>query len=256
MEPTSAVTNSIVSPEQQQQYRDEGWFVLDRVLSEDQLELLRRYAQTAMNQIDTEMDEAGVDTLELNHRGRRYFAGGLAKTAPELRGFLYSELMAEICRATIGADAYQFHEQYVIKCSDRESAFSWHQDSGYVHEDPEPYLTCWIALDDVTEENGSVYLLPYSQLGVRTYVKHSQDPTTNDKIGYIGSDPGIPIVAPAGSIACFSSFVFHRSGPNLTDQLRRVYLAQYSPEVIMKKDGSGPWCGFDEFLRDGKIVGA
>jgi ectoine hydroxylase-related dioxygenase (phytanoyl-CoA dioxygenase family) len=95
-----------------------------------------------------------------------------------------------------------------------------------VHEDHEPYLTCWIALDDVTEENGAVYLLPYSRVGVRSYVKHIKDERTNDKVCYFGSDPGQPVVVPAGSIAVFSSTVMHRSGPNLTDEYRRVYVAQ------------------------------
>lgn len=245
---------SVVGEAQRQQYRDEGWFVLERVLSDEQLDLLRRYAQTAMNKIDAEMDAAGRDVIGINHRGRRYFASGMAKTEPELRAFLFGDLMAGICQATIGGNAFQFVEQYVIKCSDPDSSFSWHQDSGYVHEDHEPYLTCWIALDDVTEENGCVYLLPYSRAGVRTYVKHFRDPATNDKVGYVGTDPGVPVVVPAGSIACFSSVVFHRSGPNLTDGIRRVYLAQYSPEVIMTKDQTAPWQGFEPFLRDGQRV--
>lgn len=247
-------TTSLVSEAQRQQYREEGWFVLERVLSDDDLELLRTYAQTAMDKTDAEMDSAGVDMMGLNHRGRRYFVTGLGKTEAPLRAFLLGDLMADICRATLGPDAYQFVEQYVIKCADRASSFSWHQDSGYVHEDHVPYLTCWLTLDDVTEENGTVYLLPYSRAGVRTYVKHFDDPATNDKIGYVGDDPGIPLVVPAGSIACFSSVVFHRSGPNLTDRPRRVYLAQYSPEVIRVKDGSEPWRGFEPLLRNGRNV--
>ena len=59
------------------------------------------------------------------------------------------------------------------------------------HEDHEPYLTVWIALDDVTEENGSVYLLPYSRSGIRSYIKHIPDPVTNDQVCYFGSDPGL-----------------------------------------------------------------
>jgi ectoine hydroxylase-related dioxygenase (phytanoyl-CoA dioxygenase family) len=42
---------------------------------------------------------------------------------------------------------------------------------------------------------------------------------------------------PAGSIACFSSTLFHRSGANTTDRMRRVYLAQYSAEPILNEDG-------------------
>ena len=63
------------------------------------------------------------------------------------------------------------------------------------------------------------------------------------------------MVVPAGSIACFSNVVFHRSGPNLTDRLRRAYIVQYAPEAIMTKDGSAPWEDFQPFLRDGAVVG-
>ena len=59
---------------------------------------------------------------------------------------------------------------------------------------------------------------------------------------------------PAGSIVCFSSTVIHRSGANLTDRYRRVYLLQYSAEVIMDKDGQRPWGSFEQFLADGEIV--
>ena len=254
METITGKASSIVTEAHARQYQEEGWFVLERVLPEDQLELLRGLAQKAMDRADAEMDTAAVDRLGLNHRGRRYFVSGMAEQEPSLRSFLFGDLMADICRATLGPDVFQFVEQFVIKAADKNSAFSWHQDSGFVHEDHEPYLTCWIALDDVTEANGSVYLLPYSRAGVRSYVKHFHDEATNDKVGYFGDDPGTPVVVPAGSIACFSSVVFHRSGPNLTQDLRRVYLTQYSSEVIRTKDGTQAWEGFEEFLRDGERV--
>lgn len=178
------------------------------------------------------------------------------KDRPELRTFLFDELMADICRSILGEDAYLFWEQYVIKAGDPDTTFAWHQDSGYVHEDHTPYLTCWIALDDITEHNGSVYLLPFSRSGIRSYVKHIRDDRTNDKVCYFGSDPGIPITGPAGTIAYFSSLMIHRSGANLTNQLRRVYLAQYSSDIIMAKDGTTPHGSFEHFLRGGKIVAA
>jgi ectoine hydroxylase-related dioxygenase (phytanoyl-CoA dioxygenase family) len=162
--------------------------------------------------------------------------------------------MAEICRKTLGDEAYLFWEQYVIKAGDPNTAFAWHQDSGYVHEDHTPYLTCWIALDDVTEENGSVYLLPYSRSGIKSYIKHIRDPKLNDMVCYFGSDPGIPMTASAGSIVVFSSVVIHRSGPNLTDRNRRVYIAQYSEDIIQAKDGSRAHGSFDPFLKAGQVI--
>ena len=96
-----------------------------------------------------------------------------------------------------------------------------------------------------------MYLLPYSRAGVRTYVKHFTDPETNDKVGYVGTDPGLPMVVPAGSIACFSSVVFHRSGPNLTDRLRRAYIVQYSPDCDHDQGWLGAVGDFQPFLLDG-----
>ena len=138
------------------------------------------------------MDEAGVDRIDINARGKRYFSNFIYEDQPELRRFLYGDTMAEVCGAVLGDVAYMFWEQYVIKAGDPDTAFAWHQDSGYVHEDHEPYLTCWIALDDVTEENSTVYLLPYSRSGIRSYIKHVTDPVINDKVCYFGSDPGLP----------------------------------------------------------------
>ncbi|MBA3529124.1 MAG: phytanoyl-CoA dioxygenase family protein [Propionibacteriaceae bacterium] len=243
----------LVTPEMLEQYRNEGYFVLEGAMTPDQLELLRGGAQYSMDRLDARMEVAGVDRLGINARGRRYFSNMVYHERPELRSFIYGSTMAAICRAVLGSEAYLFYEQYVIKAGDPDTTFAWHQDSGYVHEDHQPYLTCWIALDDVTEENGSVYLLPYSRSGIRSYVKHIPV-ETGDKVCYFGSDPGMPVIVPAGSIVCFSSTVIHRSGANMTDRLRRVYLLQYSAEVIMDKSGENPWGSFEQFLSGGQVV--
>lgn len=254
MPPTEAVRRELVTDEMRQQYRDEGYFVLENALDAEQLSLLRGGAQFAMDKIDGWLDSQGTERVGINLKGKRYFSSLIYRDRPELRRFLFSEVMADICRATLGGDAYLFWEQYVIKAGDPETSFAWHQDSGYVHEDHTPYLTCWIALDDVNEENGSVYLLPYSRSGIRSYVKHIPDPRVNDKVCYFGSDPGVPVVVPAGSMAVFSSVVIHSSGPNRTDRLRRVYIAQYSANVITRRDSEEPWGAHERFLRDGEIV--
>jgi ectoine hydroxylase-related dioxygenase (phytanoyl-CoA dioxygenase family) len=245
---------SLITAQMREQYQQEGYFILERVVSDEHLELLRGAAQYSVDKLDAAMDASGVDRIGINARGKRYFSSMIYQDRPELRKFLFSELMAEICRATLGENAYLFWEQYVIKAGDPDTTFAWHQDSGYVHENHEPYLTCWIALDDVNEENGSVYLLPYSRSGIRSYIKHIRDERANDEVCYFGSDPGIPVIVPAGSIAVFSSVVIHRSGANRTDRLRNVYLAQYSGEVIKTADGKEPWGSFEQFLDHGRIV--
>jgi ectoine hydroxylase-related dioxygenase (phytanoyl-CoA dioxygenase family) len=161
--------------------------------------------------------------------------------------------MAEICRATLGPDVYLFNEQYVIKAAEKGMKFAWHQDSGYVGYPHREYLSCWCALDDMSEANGTVYMLSYDRAGGRDTVAHKREAGSNDLVGYHGDDPGVPVICPAGSIAVFSSNCFHRSGTNTTSAMRRVYLAQYSAEPIIRPDGRVH--SFAEpLLKDGHIV--
>jgi ectoine hydroxylase-related dioxygenase (phytanoyl-CoA dioxygenase family) len=242
-----------ITSEHERRFREEGFFVLEGILPPDDLDTLRRECQRFIDERDREMDRLGVDTLDLDHRGSRYFVHAYGNS-PALERFLSSDLMVQIARAALGDTVYLFNEQYVVKAAEQGMQFSWHQDSGFIDYAHRPYLTCWIALDDMTEANGTVYLLPYSRAATREVVEHVHDEESNDRIGYFGDDPGDPVIVPAGSIACFSTTLFHRSGPNTTDRVRRVYVAQYSAEPILSEDGSQPRMLAEPLLVGGKRV--
>jgi ectoine hydroxylase-related dioxygenase (phytanoyl-CoA dioxygenase family) len=242
-----------ITTEHARRFADDGFFVLEGVLPASDLEILRGECRRLVDERDREMDRHGVDKLDLDHRGRRYFVHAYGRS-PRIRRFLLSDLMAQIARTALGDTVYLFNEQYVVKAAERGMKFGWHQDSGFIGYPHSPYLTCWIALDDVSEANGTVYLLPYARAGTRDVVAHVRDEETNDMIGYAGTDPGDPVIVRAGSIACFSSTVFHRSGPNTTDQVRRVYVAQYSAEPVLSEDGSRPRHLAEPLLVDGEPV--
>jgi ectoine hydroxylase-related dioxygenase (phytanoyl-CoA dioxygenase family) len=227
---------ALISEQARRQFRDEGWFLLPGVVPAAHLAMLREVCMRFIAAHDAEMDAAGVTQQGINIRGNRYFIANRHK-GTRLAEFIYSDLMAEVCRATLGDNAYLFWEQFVVKGPEKGSKFSWHQDSAYVGTPHRPYLTCWVTLDDVTEANGTVYLLPYSRAGTREVVPHKKNPVSNDLEGYFGSDPGDAVIASAGSIACFSSTVLHRSGFNTTPHWRRVYLPQYSAEPLLRPDG-------------------
>ena len=248
-------TPSVVTPDHQKAFQNEGFFVLESVVPAAHLQLLRAKVDENIARIDAAMDAAGVTKQGINHKGSRYFVGAYTEHDHEIGEFIFSDLMAEITRATLGDNVYLFHEQYVVKAAEKGGKFSWHQDSGYVgHPNHQPYLTCWVTLDAVNERNGTIYILPYERAGTRTRVEHRRDEESGDMVGYFGDDEGVPIIAPAGSIACFSSTVFHRSGPNTTDKMRRVYLPQYSGEPIMNADGTKLWNIAVPFIGNGERV--
>ena len=248
-----AVSYPRVTLEHARQFREEGFFVLNGIVPAGELESLRGECQRFIDDRDREMDRLGVDKLDLDHRGSRYFVHAYGKSRAVER-FLSSDLMVQIAQAALGDTVYLFNEQYVVKAAEKGMQFSWHQDSGFIDHPHRPYLTCWIALDDTTEANGTVYLLPFSRAETRDVVKHARNEESNDLVGYFGDDPGDPVIVPAGSIACFSTTLFHRSGPNTTDRVRRVYVAQYSAEPILSDDGSQPLRLAEPLLVDGKGV--
>lgn len=243
-----------ITDAQKQKYRDEGFFILENAMPDEELDMLRSLCDRLVREQEEEMDREGVDEILLSRRNKRYFVFLAYKEHPELGDFIFSDLMGEICRATIGGDAMLFWEQFVVKGTSEEgSSFSWHQDSGYCDAPHKPYVNAWVPLDDVNEENGTIYLLPYSIAGTKQRIEHTVDEETGDRVGYFGEHPGIPVVAPAGSIAVFSSTCFHRSGPNKTDQFRRAYASQFSPEPVLEPDGSLKGLA-ENFMVDGERV--
>lgn len=249
-------TGEIISETQKRKYQEDGFFVLEKVIPDESLQLLRTVCDGLIREQDEEMDRLGTNELNLSRRGSRYFVFLAFQKRPELAQFLFSDLMEEICRATVGPNALLFWEQFVVKATRdaKKSVFSWHQDAGYVDGLPVPhYVNAWVPLDDVSEENGTIYLLPYSKAGTRERIEHQVDPETGDRIGYFGEDPGIPVIAPAGSIAVFSSTTFHRSGPNQTDRTRRAYAVQFAEAPVYHADGSVMGLT-EQFLQDGRRV--
>lgn len=245
-----------ITEAQKEQYRTEGYFILESVMSDAQVEGLREECQRYIDRYNAEMEEKGVDVLGINHYKKRYFISNRGSESSIITGFLFSDLMADVCRATLGNEAYLFNEQYVVKAAEVGMKFGWHQDSGYVGHYHRPYLSCWCALDDMSIENGTVFVLPYSRAGMTPddLFTHTVEEGTNDKVGYHGDDPGVPAIVPAGSIVVFSSRTFHRSGTNTTDKMRRSYLAQYSAEPILSQDGSKLWAQAVPFLKNGQVI--
>lgn len=250
----SVKTDFKITEEQKKQYKKDGFFILENAIPDDELAMVRKECMELIEEQNKEMERLGTDTLNLTKKNSRYFVFLAYKDRPQLGEFIFSDMMAEICKATIGNDAYLFWEQFVVKGTDPKGAeFTWHQDSGYVDHIHKTYVNAWIPLDDVNEENGTVYLLPYSLAGTKEKVEHKPLEGSNDRVGYFGSEKGVPANCPAGSIVIFSSTTFHRSGVNNTNKLRRAYAIQFSPEPIYEADGSLKGLA-EPFLKNGERV--
>lgn len=242
-----------ITKEQIDQYHKDGYVILRDVISQEMITKIQDECERFIKEKDDEMDAKGVEIDEINHKGKRYFIAMKNKDSQPMQELLYGKEMEAITRAVLGDNVYLFLEQFVVKAADKGMKFAWHQDSGYLDFDHKPYLSCWMPLDDVSEENGTVYLLSYEDAGVDRRIDHILEEGTNDKIGYHGENPGVPAILNKGDIALFSSVCFHRSGSNNTNKSRRVLLMQYSAEPINVADGT-PLYLAEPFVVNGKLV--
>ncbi len=235
---------SLFTTEHLKSFQEKGFCVLERAIPAEHLQLLREEGDRLVAEEDAKAD------AENRPRTTKHFFSAWERSV-RTREFIFSDVMAEVTRTLLGDDVYLVFEQYVVKSAEKGGSFAWHQDSGYVDYPHKPYLTCWCPLDDVSEENGTVYVLPYERAGTRDKVEHWKSETEWDLIGYDGPDPGDAVICPAGSIVCFTSTVFHRSGANTTSQPRRVFLPQYGSEPLLNDDGQ-PFYLSEAFIMDGK----
>lgn len=108
-----------ITLEQLSDFREKGYFILERAMTEAHLEGLRAECQRYVDKFEREMEAKGVTSQGINHYKTRYFISNRGNESSIITDFLFSELMAEITRATLGENSYLFNEQYVVKAAEK-----------------------------------------------------------------------------------------------------------------------------------------
>lgn len=214
-----------------ERYFEEGYAVFPGLLESKELATLSTVCDRLMEEPPD--DDYGGKSHNIGRGNDRRFLRHRHRDIPELSDFVLGAAMRAFAGNFVGETPYLFNEQFVVKGPKTGAAFAWHQDGGYVGFDHATYLSVWIAIDDTTEANGPVYVLPRNLRDDTSLAPHRWDEAGKEMVAYDGSDPGVAAIVPAGSVVAFSSATLHRSSPNTTDAPRRAYLAQYSGEPII-----------------------
>ena len=168
--------------------------------------------------VDALLSDAECDALAATVEARRW---------PDIPDALVDWIMdprwAPLVVPTLGPEVRFLREQVVTKTPRADVQVPWHQDSGYARV-PTEFVTCFLALDDITIANGCLWVLPGSHLG--GLVDHRPSGYWREVAAAV-DDPGVPIELARGSALVFSSFTLHRSGGNGTDGRRPAWMAQF-----------------------------
>lgn len=92
-----------------------------------------------------------------------FHALGAWRIGPACHDALWNPRFTRPASQLLGGAVRFWHDQLFCKPPRHGGAVAWHQDYSYwKRTGPMAHLTCWIALDDSTEENGCIHYIPQS----------------------------------------------------------------------------------------------
>jgi 2-oxoglutarate-dependent dioxygenase len=151
------------------------------------------------------------------------------------------EATLAVASRLIGGPAHRYLPFTAVKAGGGGGTMHFHQDNNYTRHDPAlGSINLWVALGDMTPENGCLQIVPRShhdQLESRS----SDDGDTHRQVEVDPLDC-LPIRMRAGDAVAFSRWTVHGSGPNVTDEPRVAYALQYHRDDVRWLDTeSGQW---------------
>ena len=92
-----------------------------------------------------------------------FHALGAWRTGPAFHDVLWSPAFLVAASQLLEGAVRFWHDQLFCKPAHHGGVVAWHQDYSYwTRTQPMAHLTCWIALDDSTRDNGCLYYVPRS----------------------------------------------------------------------------------------------
>lgn len=229
---------------QVQFYHENGYVAGPRVLSDEQIERLRRRFD--------DMIEGRVDSYPEALRGQ------IPQGVGNLRGvkmvnvlrhdhvfrnvLLGNQLISNLAHDLLSGPVRFWQDQAIMKAPhDTDTGLAWHQDFVYNDQiEPAEWLTCWIAIDDAHEANGCMKLIPKSH---RWPISYNRDEVDPDDMEWLLRRPDIPdeadltpvsVEVKAGHCHFHHCKTFHGSYGNYTDNPRRSYVPILMPGNTVK----------------------
>lgn len=217
---------SVLTEAQVEQYDHDGFVVLDDAFPADVIAAVRDEIDRREARVEAYLAGLDDERFGIAEAGAITFSINLAHRSELLRRFVCHPLLVGLCGDLLGPDVDLYWDQAVYKKPEKPRRFPWHQDNGYTFVEPQCYVTCWIALTDATADNGCPVVAP----GLHRHGTFRHDYV--DPLGWqIFESPPAAVTAPvrAGGIVVFSSLTPHMTGPNVTPDVRKAYIVQYSP---------------------------
>ncbi len=138
--------------------------------------------------------------------------------------------MADMVADLIGPDVKLHHTKINSKLPGSATEVKWHQDFLFTPHTNSDLITALLMVDDVTEENGPLEVMPGSHTDTLHPIWHDGKFTgaIADDIAADMQARSIKCLGPAGSVCLMHTKLAHGSAPNLSSHPRTLMICVYS----------------------------
>ncbi len=239
-----------LSDQQRAEFEENGFLIFPELLSRDEVEVLRTEIER-LSAIETDhivRERTGaVRTIFRVHE-----EDGPTRSEPFRMLARSARVLGPATQALDEDDLYIYHSKVNTKEAIEGTVWLWHQDYGYWYWDGVPtanLATFTVVLDEATEMNGCVYIVPTSHKLGRLEPYADEETTAykqwtieREQLIEVLSDlpEPVPIAGPPGTAALFHSNVLHASGHNLSPRNRWQIYFVYNPVANRPTDVDDP----------------
>jgi phytanoyl-CoA hydroxylase len=234
--------NCELTPQKVEEYRQNGFVVIENLLTPAELAEWRSAVEEAVGErggikipgtnLKTGHDD-GINKEDADYYGNVFEQLlNLWQTNERVRKLMLSKELGEMaCRLSGASGIRIWHDQALIK-RPWANPTTLHLDVPFWSFSSPDALSIWVALDDATLENGCLYFLP----GTHTKTGYQSIGITKNMNAVFQVYPQLASIAAiatpiqAGSASFHNGLCIHGAGPNMTPRPRRAMTCAYMPE--------------------------
>lgn len=228
--------------EQRAFFDTQGYLLVEDAVSAAQLEALRKQFAAWVEE-SKDQTQAWGETVD--GRARFDLEPGHSAERPALRRVnaptdiadayyqvMHDSRMTDCVAELIGPDLKYHHSKINSKLPGAATAVKWHQDFPFTPHSNDDLITALLMVDEVSEENGPLQVVPGSHRGEIHDLWHDGVFTgaVDDAVSRDCIANAVTCTGQAGSACLMHTRLLHGSSPNLSTQARTLFITVYSAE--------------------------
>lgn len=212
-----------------EEFQEQGFVILKKVFNKEKIKEVADLQKRIVEYADKNLEDPFLP-WSLEHRNDQGVLYDLYQRHPEFQDMAKNERILDCLESVIGENIYLYDNSLIYKPKGRKNSVPWHQD--FLSRPDEPLkIIAWMALDDVTKENGTLQVIPKSHKNGHFSWHRVKGETHHDRVDmeHIEKRRNEIIYAEleAGDVLLFNMFLLHGSDEVHTDKSRRVYRCSY-----------------------------